>query len=199
MAGPAPNIPARIPPTGRTLAPGPVSAGPKAAGYPMPPQAGRRLAIPRRTLRGPILNALSILHHRCIYERPRSDPAQEAGAPKKKACRPSGRIPLERNGDSPPSQDLSRLRLPEDGGPPESQPRPCLGLWFGRAPSKSEIHRCMALFPKNWIRQLNLLVAEEFKKKRGRPPFSRPGVESSGLQEHHRSSYFDVRIHCFFI
>lgn len=37
-------------------------------------------------------------------------------------------------------------------------------LNFKKAPSKSEIHRCMELFPESWIRQLNLLVAEEFKK-----------------------------------
>ena len=44
-------------------------------------------------------------------------------------------------------------------------------LNFKKAPSKSEIHRCMELFPESWIRQLNLLVAEEFKKNGADLPF----------------------------
>jgi hypothetical protein len=43
-------------------------------------------------------------------------------------------------------------------------------LNFEKAPSKSEIHRCMELFPESWIRQMNHLVAEEFKKNGVVPP-----------------------------
>lgn len=38
-------------------------------------------------------------------------------------------------------------------------------LGFKRAPSKSQIHRCMKLFPERWIKQFNEMVLEEFKKK----------------------------------
>ncbi len=65
-------------------------------------------------------------------------------------------------------------------------------LEFKRAPSKSQIQRCIGLFPERCVKRFNALVLEELKK-RGRPPRSNHGVDSSGLQEHHRSSHLNNR------
>lgn len=43
-------------------------------------------------------------------------------------------------------------------------------LGFPRAPSKSQIQRCLERFPPSWLDQFNKLVLEEFKKSGVVPP-----------------------------
>ena len=43
-------------------------------------------------------------------------------------------------------------------------------LEFPRAPSKSEIHKCLERYPAAWMNRFNALVIEEFKKSGVAPP-----------------------------